>query len=46
MEQRSHIIPLFLAIVITAIAIWSGIAPSDRAVWYAEVMPILLYSGY
>ncbi|GAB1674116.1 DUF2238 domain-containing protein [Mannheimia haemolytica] len=42
MDSRSHIIPLFLAIVITVIAVWSGLNPTDRAVWYAEVIPIFI----
>ncbi|HDL5700215.1 TPA: DUF2238 domain-containing protein [Mannheimia haemolytica] len=42
MDSRSHIIPLFLAIVITVIAVWSGLNPADRAVWYAEVIPIFI----
>lgn len=45
MDSRSHIIPLFLAIVITSIAIWSGLNPTDRAVWYAEVLPIFAVFG-
>ncbi|KMK51361.1 membrane protein [[Actinobacillus] muris] len=40
MERRSHIIPLFLLIVISLIAVWSGLNPTDRTVWYAEVIPI------
>ncbi len=42
MDSRSHIIPLFLAIVVTVIAVWSGLNPTDRAVWYAEVIPIFI----
>ncbi|QNS14962.1 DUF2238 domain-containing protein [Mannheimia bovis] len=45
MDSRSHIIPLFLAIVITVIAVWSGFNPTDRAVWYAEVAPIFVVFG-
>lgn len=40
MSSRSHIMPLLLAILFTIVAIWSGTEPVDRAVWYAEVMPI------
>lgn len=40
MEQHSHIMPLFLAIIFSVVAIWSGLEPTDRQVWYAEVMPI------
>lgn len=39
---KRHLIPLSLAILITLIALWSGAAPTDRAVWYAEVMPIFI----
>ena len=45
MQSRSHIVPLFLAIVITVISVWSGFSPTDRAVWYAEVMPIFAVFG-
>ncbi|MBF0784494.1 DUF2238 domain-containing protein [Muribacter muris] len=45
MERRSHIIPLFLLIVISLIAVWSGLNPTDRAVWYAEVIPIFVVLG-
>ena len=34
-------VPLLLAVVIAAIAVWSGLAPVDRAVWYAEAIPVL-----
>lgn len=44
-DPSSHIVPLFLAIVITVIAVWSGVEPADRAVWYAEVMPIFAVFG-
>lgn len=43
--ERSHIVPLFLAIVIIALAVWSGLNPTDRAVWYAETMPIFAVFG-
>ena len=39
---KRHLIPLSLAILITLIAFWSGLTPTDRAVWYAEVMPIFI----
>ncbi|MDP0343270.1 DUF2238 domain-containing protein [Glaesserella parasuis] len=42
MQKSSHIVPLFLAIVITVVSVWSGFNPTDRAVWYAEVMPIFV----
>ncbi|TNG95379.1 DUF2238 domain-containing protein [Pasteurellaceae bacterium USgator11] len=34
--------PFCLALFIVAVAIWSGIAPHSRAVWYAEVAPIFV----
>ncbi|MGR6979891.1 DUF2238 domain-containing protein [Testudinibacter sp. P27/CKL/0425] len=34
--------PPCLALVIVAVAIWSGIEPFSRAVWYAEVAPIFI----
>lgn len=45
MAKPSPIFPLFLAILISAIALWSGLNPADRAVWYAEVTPIFLVFG-
>lgn len=45
MAKPSPIFPLFLAILISAIALWSGLNPADRAVWYAEVAPIFLVFG-
>ena len=39
---KRHLIPLSLVILITLIAFWSGLTPTDRAVWYAEVMPIFI----
>ncbi|MFD1806971.1 DUF2238 domain-containing protein [Pasteurella oralis] len=37
--------PLLLAMIIVLILVWSGIEPFSRAVWYAEVLPILLILG-
>lgn len=45
MAKPSPIFPLFLAILISAIALWSGLNPADRTVWYAEVAPIFLVFG-
>lgn len=45
MQTRSHILPLFLAIVIIALSIWLGLSPTDRTVWYAEAMPIFVVFG-
>lgn len=38
--QESHTVPAAIAALIVAVAVWSGIAPFDRAVWWAEVIPI------
>ncbi|MDO4642083.1 MAG: DUF2238 domain-containing protein [Neisseria sp.] len=45
MAKPSHLFPLALAVVIAAVAVWSGINPSDCAVWYAEVIPIFSVFG-
>ena len=37
MQKTSHILPLLLTVFIAALIVWSGINPSDRAVWYAAV---------
>ncbi|MGR3806272.1 putative membrane protein [Pasteurella testudinis DSM 23072] len=34
--------PPALALFVVALAIWSGVQPYDRAVWYAEVAPIFI----
>ncbi|MDO4777354.1 MAG: DUF2238 domain-containing protein [Cardiobacteriaceae bacterium] len=39
-HRESHAFPAALAVFIAAVAVWSGIAPFDRAVWWAEVIPI------
>lgn len=41
MPQRSTF-PVVLALIVALIAVWSGIAPFSRAVWYAEVAPIFV----
>lgn len=35
-------LPLALMIAVLAVLVWSGIAPKDRATWYAEVAPVLI----
>ncbi|MDP8162203.1 DUF2238 domain-containing protein [Pasteurella skyensis] len=45
MQQHSHSVPFFLFIVISCIAVWSGFDPVDRAVWYAESIPIFVVFG-
>ena len=39
-EQTSPIFPIFLATIIFALIVWSGINPHNRAVWYAEIVPV------
>lgn len=34
--------PAGLLLLVLAALVWSGVAPYDRAVWWAEVMPVLL----
>ncbi|MGC6341306.1 DUF2238 domain-containing protein [Bisgaard Taxon 45] len=38
--RTKPVLPILLASVVLSVAIWSGIAPFSRAVWYAEVLPI------
>ena len=40
MNKPSPIFPIFLATIIFALIVWSGINPHDRAVWYAEIVPV------
>jgi putative membrane protein len=43
MTARTHAaFPLILLAAVLAALAWSGIAPYDRAVWWAEVMPVLI----
>ncbi|MDP8033283.1 DUF2238 domain-containing protein [Pasteurella atlantica] len=44
-SPQSHSLPIFLFMIITAIAIWSGLSPIDRTVWYAETTPIFVVFG-
>lgn len=39
-QPASAIFPILLASVLAAVAVWSGIGPADRAVWWAEIIPI------
>ena len=39
-RSGGNAIPLLLAFMIAALMVWSGIAPADRAVWYAEIIPV------
>lgn len=40
--RASDRFPFMLAVIIVSLAIWSGIDPFSRAVWYAEVLPVCL----
>ncbi len=40
MQKTSHVIPLLFTVFIALLIVWSGINPSDRAVWYAEIIPV------
>ncbi len=45
MSSNNRIFPLFLAVLISAVIVWSGIQPASRAVWWAEILPILAVFG-
>ncbi|MDO5086337.1 MAG: DUF2238 domain-containing protein [Comamonadaceae bacterium] len=45
MSQPRPLFPLLLALALTAVALWSGIGPADRAVWWAEVIPVFAVFG-
>ena len=40
--MQKHLIPLVLALIFIALSLWAGIAPVDRAVWWAEATPLLI----
>ena len=40
--MRSPAVPLGMLLVVSLALIWSGIAPFEREVWLAEVMPVLI----
>ena len=40
MNKQSIAFPAALALMIGALIVWSGISPHDRAVWYAEIVPV------
>lgn len=42
---KQHGIPLILAILFVILALWAGIAPADRAVWWAEATPLFVVFG-
>lgn len=39
---KQHIIPIILSAIFIALAIWAGVAPADRAVWWAEATPLFI----
>ena len=41
MMYPNAVFPSLLAVVFILTALWSGIMPADRAVWYAEMVPVL-----
>ena len=45
MSSNNRIFPLFLAVLISTVIVWSGINPTSRAVWWAEILPILAVFG-
>lgn len=40
MNKQSIAFPAALALTIGALIVWSGISPHERAVWYAEIVPV------
>ncbi len=40
-----HYFPAFIAVFIAGLMIWSAFFPYDRAVWWAEVIPIMAVFG-
>lgn len=42
---KQHGIPLILAILFVILALWAGIVPADRAVWWAEATPLFVVFG-
>lgn len=40
-SKNSILFPLFLALATAAVIVWSGIAPASRAVWWAEILPVM-----
>ena len=41
-HMHKNAIPLTLCAALALLILWSGIAPAERAVWYAEIIPIAL----
>lgn len=42
---KQHGTPLILAILFVILALWAGIAPADRVVWWAEATPLFVVFG-
>lgn len=40
--RPSHTLPVILALIFIVLAIWAGITPADRAVWWAEATPLFI----
>ena len=40
--MQKHAVPLILATIFVAMSLWAGISPNDRAVWYAESLPLFI----
>ena len=40
MHKPQNLFHTILALALAALMVWSGIAPLDRAVWYAEIIPV------
>ena len=40
--MKNHFIPLVLSLFLALLILWSSLNPADRAVWYAEIIPIVL----
>ena len=41
MKKMNHLFPFLLASAIAGLLFWSGVAPADRAVWWAEIIPVM-----
>ena len=42
---KQHIIPIILSALFIALAIWAGVSPADREVWWAEATPLFVVFG-
>lgn len=45
MNRHSYVFPFFLAMLIAAVMVWSGIHPVSRDVWWAETLPLFVVFG-